>query len=154
MKKLEETFNLPDSSQFDNDIPDPSQTLPVEDINQAMDIVEKIDHALKNVKGLEDHDHEMDDIAQRAIDSYETLMSLGVNVSDRDAAPIFDTAARMLGTALQARDSKVNSKLKQIDLMLKKARLDAQSKSNTDEEPTTATVFDRNELLKMLKDQE
>lgn len=152
MKKLEETFNLPERSDFDNE-PPRNEVLPVEDINQAMDIVEKIDHALKNVKGLEDHDHEMDDIAQRAIDSYETLMSLGVQVSDRDSAPIFDTAARMLGTALQARDSKVNSKLKQIDLMLKKARLDAQSKGNTDEETNSATVFDRNELLKMLKDQ-
>lgn len=153
MKKLEETFNLPSSSDFDNETAQ-QKTLPVEDINQAMDIVEKIDHALKNVKGLDDHDHEMDDIAQRAIDSYETLMGLGVNVSDRDAAPIFDTAARMLGTALQARDSKVNTKLKQIDLMLKKARLDAQSKNNAAEEATSATVFDRNELLKMLKDQE
>jgi hypothetical protein len=73
-------------------------------------------------------------------------------MTDMASGPVFTSAVAMLKVALDAKDSKVNRKLKQVDLMLKKARLDQQEKSK---EPTTEAientgVFDRNELLKML----
>ena len=72
-----------------------------------------------------------------------------MNVGDREAGSIFDSAAKMLKTALEAKDSKIDSKLKQIDLMIKKGRLD----NNTRESSNTVgggQAVDRNELLKII----
>lgn len=62
---------------------------------------------------------------------------------------VFDSAAKMLKTALEAKDSKINSKLKQIDMMIKKARLDNNAGNYDDGGPATTTM-DRNELLKII----
>ena len=95
----------------------------------------------------------MDSYAVDAMDAFQTLMDLGQNVEDRHAAPVFDSAAKMLKTALEAKDSKIDSKLKQIDLMIKKGRLDnnAQSSSTSG---TNGAVVDRNELLKIINTKE
>ena len=108
--------------------------------------------ALSEVRGMEAHDSEMDDIARQAIDSYTQLMALGMNMTDMAAGPVFANAANMLKIALEAKDSKVQRKLKQVDLMLKKARVDqtAKKSSDTDAEEINSNTFDRNELLKML----
>ena len=76
-------------------------------------------------------------------------MNLGMNVGDREAGSIFDSAAKMLKTALEAKESKIDTKLKQIDLMIKKGRLDnnTQSASNT---TSGGPAVDRNELLKII----
>ena len=160
-KKLEEEFNLPSiddvnetqnneaTKNFDVDV----TAVDIEDVQTALSNAEKIDHALQNVKGLEEHDVEMDDIAQQAVDSYQQLMNLGMNVGDREAGSIFDSAAKMLKTALEAKDSKIDSKLKQIDLMIKKGRLDNNAQS-TSTSGSNGTVVDRNELLKIINTKE
>jgi hypothetical protein len=66
---------------------------------------------------------------------------------------VFNNAANMLKIALEAKDSKVTRKLKQVDLMLKKANLDQRAAAKGEDSggiPTQANVFDRNELLKIL----
>ena len=156
-KKLEEEFNLPsidDATMKENadatqkfDVQDVT-AVDIEDVQTALTNAEKIDHALQNVKGLEEHDLEMDDIAQQAVDSYQQLMNLGMNVGDREAGSIFDSAAKMLKTALEAKESKVNAKLKQIDLMVKKARLDGNS--NDSGSASGGKSLDRNELLRII----
>jgi|TARA_B100001105_G_C22395312_1_gene446456 hypothetical protein len=161
-KKLEEEFNLPpiddnyksiSESNSQKEINDQQitefETINVEDIQTALSTAEKIDNALQNVKGLEEHDTEMDGIAQQAVDSYQQLMNLGMNVGDREAGSIFDSAAKMLKTALEAKDSKINSKLKQIDMMIKKARLDSNA-GNYDDGSHDTAILDRNELLKII----
>ena len=167
-KKLEEEFNLPPISDEPNKITgDTEDKLPdlndisefevtavdIEDVQTALTNAEKIDHALQNVKGLEEHDTEMDDIAQQAVDSYQQLMNLGMNVGDREAGSIFDSAAKMLKTALEAKDSKIDSKLKQIDLMIKKGRLDNNVQSGSTS-GGQGSVVDRNELLKIINAKE
>ena len=107
----------------------------------------------KNLKevisfSLETHETEMDDIGKKAIDSYEQLMNLGMNVSDMAAGKVFAEASNMLKIALEASDAKTKAKLQQVDLMIKKARLDKQTGNS--EETVTANVFDRNELLKII----
>ena len=157
-KKLEEEFNLPpmeEATAKENadatekfDVQEVTQ-VDIEDVQTALSNAEKIDLALKNVKGLDEHDEEMDDIGQQAIDSYQQLMNLGMNVGDREAGSIFDSAAKMLKTALEAKESKIDTKLKQIDLMIKKGRLD----NNAKESSGTAgggPAVDRNELLKII----
>ena len=156
-KKLEEEFNLPPLEEVEEET-SPKQTavaeiIDVADVEKALTTAEKIDNALRNVKGLDEHDTSMDDIAQQAVDSYQQLMNLGMNVSDRDAGSIFDSAAKMLKTALDAKDSKINSKLKQIDMMIKKARLDTNTGSNDDSSGPQAAL-DRNELLKIINTKE
>ena len=59
----------------------------------------------------------------------------------------------MLKTALEAKDSKIDSKLKQIDLMIKKGRLDNNAQS-TSTSGSNGTVVDRNELLKIINTKE
>jgi hypothetical protein len=97
---------------------------------------------------MESHDSEMDDIARQALDSYAQLMALGMNMTDMAAGPVFANAATMLKIALDAKDSKVTRKLKQVDLMLKKARLDKQN--GVQDDGTAGTQLDRNELLKLI----
>lgn len=159
-KKLEEEFNLPplkdalnpedDLFEFDEEVEENS-VISVEEVQRALTNAEKIDHALASVKGLDTHDDEMDDIAQQAIDSYQQLMNLGMNVGDREAGSIFDSASKMLKTALEARDSKVTAKLRQIDLLIKKERLD---KSTTGTQKASSGTLDRNELLKIINAKE
>tara|TARA_B100000902_G_scaffold5970_1_gene7811 strand:+ start:5921 stop:6421 length:501 start_codon:yes stop_codon:yes gene_type:complete len=159
-KKLEEEFNLPpieeatkkdssyDKPSYDNPTDPTTEIVEVKDVETALSNAEKIDQALQNVKGLDDHDVEMDDIGQQAMDSYQQLMNLGMNVGDREAGHIFDSASKMLKTALEAKESKVNAKLKQIDLMLKKARVDGTNNGNGTS--SGGTSLDRNELLRII----
>lgn len=149
-KKLEEEFNLPPlevalsatpSAQTENPI------ATIQTVEDAITISEKINMALSEVRGMEAHDSEMDDIARQAIDSYTQLMTLGMNMTDMAAGPVFANAANMLKIALEAKDSKVTRKLKQVDLMLKKARLD---KANGVSHEESSSQFDRNELLKII----
>ena len=153
-KKLEEEFNLPPIEEVTQ-----QETLPtveeskesIEEVQGALSVSEKINLAFKEIKGLEDHEGEMNDIAKKAIESYEQLMQLGMNVSDMAAGKVFAEASNMLKIALDASDAKTKAKLQQIDLMLKKARIDKFDNKGTETEAVQATVFDRNDLLKIIK---
>jgi hypothetical protein len=149
-RKLEELFDLPPTSkEVDTSvpsIPDNREKLAV--INDAID---KIDAALPMVKGLEATDMEMDDLAKKATDSYDELMSLGMQVDSRFAAEIFSVASNMLGHAITAKTAKLDKKLKIIDLQMKKMRLD-QQQADKDPEGAAAQqgqghVLSRNDLL-------
>jgi hypothetical protein len=155
-KKLEDAFGLPpiDSYLSDADTTEVTPTYSIAEVTEAMEISDRINTALAEVRGMESHDGEMDEISKLAVDSYEELMRLGMNMTDMAAGPVFSNASQMLKIALEARDSKVTRKLKQIDLMLKKANLDARVRKNEkpEEEEAEAQVFDRNALLKMLSE--
>ena len=153
-RKLEEEFNLPPLEEVLGK--DEEEVVPtieesknqIVEVQEAMSISDKINTAFKEIKGLETHETEMDDIGKKAIDSYEQLMNLGMNVSDMAAGKVFAEASNMLKIALEASDAKTKAKLQQVDLMIKKARLDKQTGNS--EETVAANVFDRNELLKII----
>ena len=162
-KKLETLFNLPeveDESVIDVD----SIDIGIEDVKQelmaapdmlnAITSMEKIDMALTPVAGIDTHDTDMDDVAVKAIESYQKLMDLGLQVSDGHAAKIFEAAAAMLKTAMDAKDAKVTRKLKTIELQLKKAKMDGDLAKG--KRPTVAgspgDPYDRNELMRIIKD--
>jgi hypothetical protein len=160
-KKLEEEFNLPSmeealaSDEVEKFTEAPkTEIVEIAEVEKALSNAEKIDYALRNVEGLEDHNIDMDSIATQAVDSYQQLMNLGMNVSDRDAGGIFDSASKMLKTALDAKDSKINSKLKHIDMMIKKARLDNNTGSYSSGDSGKEQTFDRNELLKIINNKD
>lgn len=148
-KRLEELFDLPPSEAEINaampEIPITQQA--IQNIDETID---KIDAALPTVRDLSASDSELDELARKAEESFDELMTLGMNVDSRFAAEIFATAGTMLGHALTAKTAKLNKKLKMIDLQLKKARLDQQA-PESDPPPTgTGHVLDRNEILDRL----
>ena len=154
-KKLEEEFNLPPieealAKEEQNDSPSIEETkAEIVKLEDAISVSEKIDMAFKEVKGLEDHEVEMNDIAKEAIDSYKQLMSLGMNVQDAHAGRIFETAGKMLQIAMDSKNAKVDKKLRMIDLQIRKLRLDAMEGTNTGN-TDGAQVMDRNQLLQFL----
>jgi len=165
-KKLEELFNIPSmDTEPDTDLVEPDfddeeveEVIEVDteteimEISEAMELATRINTALAEVRGMEEHDGEMDEIAQKALDNFDQLMSLGMNLTDMAAGPVFSSATQMLKVALEARDSKVSRKLKQVDMMIKKANLDHRKDTakGGDAQQVQPNVYDRNELLKML----
>ncbi len=136
-KKLEDFFNLNNEDDLEEDI-EPSDVLDVDMKNDELNLntydftelagvlkeVDKIDQALGPVKGLEVLDSEMDALSKRAMEVFELLVDIGQNVEDKNIAPVFDAASKMLGSAITASQSKMDRKLKAIHLQLQKAKLD------------------------------
>jgi hypothetical protein len=162
-KKLEELLDMAPAKEVSENtdiIPEPEKTVShtqehtPEDIQRAIAKADKIDEALPMVKDLSLNDQEMDEIATTAKDTFQDLMDLGMNVESRYAGEIFNTAARLLDTALNAKGAKVDRKLKMIQLQLQKARLDqVQAKHDKEsgvQEEGDAVVLDRNALLEKL----
>ena len=122
-KKLQDLLDLPDSKKIiDEASKQEKQQKKYEVAEQKetmRDIAEfdKIASALPSVKGLgEKADSELNEIADKALQSYEDLMDLGMNVESRYSGRVFEVAGSMLKTSLDAKVAKMDKKLKMIDL--------------------------------------
>ena len=161
-QKLEDMLNLPASKEvIDKSVKETKKAAArakAHPDNLFRDIADfdKISTALPQVKGLgELSDTEFDELANRATAAYDDLMDLGMNVEARYSSRVFEVAASMLKNAIDAKSAKIDKKLKMIELQIKKAKLDQDSK------PTQAAddaiqgegylVTDRNSLLEKLK---
>ena len=157
-KKLEETFDIQPAEEIVETIEE--ETPSIEESKELTEILyselkttEKIDSALPLVSDLNQHDKEMDDIHKMALDAFNDLVQLGMNVEVHAGAKLLETANQMLKTAMEAKDSKVDRKLKMINLQLQKAKLDHSVSKNKDGfelESDGAVSIDRNELLKRI----
>ena len=58
------------------------------------------------------------------MEAFKTLMDLGANVDDRNAAAVFDVAGKMMTNAISAKTAKMDKKLRMIELQMRKAKLD------------------------------
>ena len=156
-QKLEELLNLPESKEIINkEKAEKAETAILDQKETKRDIAEfdKIASALPAVKGLgEKADAELNDIAERALQSYEDLMDLGMNVESRYSGRVFEVAGGMLKTSLDAKVAKMDKKLKMIELQLKKQKADADTFSSPAgmSEGEGYVVTDRNSLLEKLK---
>jgi cell fate (sporulation/competence/biofilm development) regulator YlbF (YheA/YmcA/DUF963 family) len=159
-KKLEELLNLPESKEIVDDVRSAEkkrakETAVVEQENTKRDIAEfdKIASALPQVQGLgELADTELNDIAQRALDAYEDLMDLGMNVEARYSGRVFEVAGNMLKTSLDAKVAKIDKKLKMVELQLKKEKLDKEDNNDSGMiDGKGYVVTDRNSLIERLK---
>lgn len=151
-RKLETLFDLPtdDAPSISEPATEPT-TDPVAINPDTLQAIDKIEAALPAVRGLEASDGEMDELASKAMESYQNLMDLGMNVEARFASEIFNTAGTMLGHAITAKTAKINKKLKMIDLQLRKVKLDRDSGDAIGDIPTAqGTLIDRNELLRQI----
>ena len=119
----------------------------------ALSNLEKIEKALPQVRGLEEADTELDELAELATNSFKDLQDLGLQVEARFSSEIFSAAGTMLGHAITAKTAKINKKLKMLDMQLKKAQLDQKLQAKNEQIEATplgeGQSLDRNELLKM-----
>lgn len=162
-KKLEDFFNIKSKELTTEESNPEINVSPIRTKEELMEeatqiyssltTTEKIDYALPTVTDLEKHDTEMDDIASRAIKSFEDLSLLGGNVPDIHAGKIYEVAGQMLKTALEAKNAKAEKKLRMIELQLKKVRAEQiEMESGNGDRRSNGNEFDRNELLKYISD--
>lgn len=157
-KKLEDFFNLPPTQETSVDDEIDIETQNAELMSETLpsfstiSTAEKVDYALPVVVGLDTHDNEMDSIANKAMSTYNDLIALGGNVPDMHAGKIYEVAGMMLKTAMDAKISKADKKLKMIELQLKKVRAEQIDfdMGNGNGRSSSGGEFDRNELLKYI----
>ena len=157
-KRLEEVFNISSSDDEPDDTPDiETSTAMIDVLTETLAETDKIDAALPEVRNLNEHDRDMDDIHKKAMKTFDELVQLGMNVEVHAGAKIMETAAVMLKTAMEAKDSKVDRKLRMISLQLQKARLDhaiekeeSKAKDGNEIEAEGSVVIDRNELMRRI----
>tara|TARA_E500000178_G_scaffold343329_1_gene389960 strand:- start:999 stop:1517 length:519 start_codon:yes stop_codon:yes gene_type:complete len=166
-KKLEEILNLPDVKQAFKQVDQKEKTKESKDrivgknldpktqeaLKKTYAEFDKVAAALPQVKGLgELSDLELDKLALEAEDSYKNLMDLGMNVDSRYSGRIFEVASTMLRNAIDAKGSKIDKKLKMVELQLKKLKIDKTGKDDISDpvEAEGTIITDRNELMKKL----
>lgn len=167
MGTLENVFNLPDMIDELEDKAD--------DITNAFNKFEdseltKVDHLLEgfkdslseddmaNIADLKKYDEEMDEISKKTLAEFDDLMALGKDSEIRHAGEIFSAAAQMAKIALDAKTNKVNSKLKILELSIRRKRNDLLEQKQNHEfkdgnVPTgNATQLTREDLIKIAKE--
>jgi hypothetical protein len=153
-RKLEDLFELPPSEDKSESTVESTSEETRATIVAIDSAIDKIDAALPAVRDLDSSDKELDDIAAKATETFENLTDLGFNVDSRYAAELFAVAGTMLGHALTAKTTKLQKKLKVLDLQMKKMKLDADALKNSGDEPTDTAhgqILSRNDLLEMLR---
>jgi hypothetical protein len=156
-KKLEELFNL-DDKQI-NIVPKSineelvEKATEVKTLDESIEAVNQITKNLPQIVELNDlNDNELDNLAAKAEQAYDDLIDLGMNVEVRYASRIFEVASSMMGNAITAKSTKIDKKLKAIDIQLKKYKID----KDNNEDPNDVingqgyVITDRNELIKKL----
>jgi hypothetical protein len=143
-KKLEELFDLPEIST--------TEDFSKEDIKSALTAANTFSNSLPtepdNIT-----DKELDDLSNRAMESFDNLMSLGMNVEPRFSAPIFDSASKMLGHAVTAKLGKAQKKLKETELKMRLMKMQADKAAEDPSITVEARVWDRNDLIRNFKQQ-
>jgi len=158
-KKLEDLLNLPDSKEIieqaeTQEVEQSKHEIERDQTFRDMADFDKISAALPAVKGLgEMADKELNDVADKAMQAYEDLMDLGMNVESRYSGRVFEVAGGMLKTGLDAKVAKLDKKLKMVELQLKKEKMDKDSNASTGDivNGEGYVVTDRNSLLEKLK---
>ena len=154
-KKLEEIFDLETEDTTESMRDTLEQEQDSKNDREANELIQqklgldKIDAALPQVDGLAE-DSEIDTYAQESFQAYKDLMDLGMNIEPRLAGRIMEVASSMMGNAINAKNLKVDKKLKMIELQLKKMKLDQNSPEEEAVTGTGTVVADRNELIKQI----
>lgn len=113
-RKLEELFGFDDLDKT-TEHTEPTTQTPEETRAAIAEIdadIDKIDAALPGVRDLDSSDRELDEIAQKAVETFENLTDLGFNVDSRFASELFAVAGTMLGHALTAKQNKATKEIK------------------------------------------
>ena len=147
-KKLEELFNLQDT------IIEP-EIVEIKSVAEREAAITNMSIALPTISELQElGEEELDILSDKALAAHDNLMDLAMNVEIRYASRLFEVASSMMGNAITAKNSKLDKKLKAIDLQMKKMKIDqsiAPAENNTIA-GSGYIIADRNELLKTLSE--
>lgn len=167
-KRLTEVFNMSSEDQVDDAIDDFEDTsenstdveemigTALEEYSSGVSVTSKIDAALPIVTELNTHDQEMDEIHQKAMGTFDDLVSLAMNSDSHSGSKFLESATSLLKTAMEAKDSKVDRKLKMVNLQIQSEKLKLAKKKQdsadgeNEIEVEGSVTFDRNEILKRL----
>ena len=147
-EKLEDAFDLPALTDDSFGI-----TPSVQEVAAALERAGQLEEQFERIDGFDQHDVEMDELAGLAVQAHKDLQDLGMNVEIRHAGEIFSSSSQMLKIAVDAKNNKVEKKLKLLRLQIDKMRIDKMNK--TDDNNTidgNAVSIDRNELLQQLRE--
>lgn len=157
-KKLDELLDLMPIPCVQEDTPDIIQeSRQVVPVSEAKTTMEKIVSSIPTIKGLgEEADAELEVISQKALSAFEDLMDLAMNVEAQHSSKIFEVASSMLRNSLDAKATKQANKIKILELQIKQARLEHDTRPKGD--PVTpsetsggaALVTDRKSLIAKL----
>jgi hypothetical protein len=142
-EKLEEAFGLPDMDSVNGT----DHT----EISKALATAQEIEKEFAKINAYDQHDAEMDELAGLAIQAHKDLQDLGMNVEIRHAGEIFSSSSQMLKIAVDAKNNKVEKKLKLLKLQMEKLRMDRAASQDDTTVEGTAIVLDRNEILRQLR---
>jgi hypothetical protein len=159
-KKLEEVFGFPPIDEANAKIDTQEFQVPVEiqeeldTAHATIDMANRVEIALPTVTDMQQAERELDQLANTAQEQSERLMDLGFNVDDRNAGKIFEVAAQLLKTAVDAKTAKIDKKLKIIELQLRKAKLDNDKGSKESDNVFDATegsvTGNRNDIVQAI----
>jgi hypothetical protein len=144
-EKLETALNLPPLELDAEAVPSS------EEVAAALATAKDIEKEFSKIDHYDQHDTEMDDLAEMAIQAHKDLQDLGMNVEVKHAGEIFSSSSQMLKIAVDAKNNKVEKKLKLLKLQLEKLRIDKISGDSPNTLEGTAVALDRNEILKQLQ---
>lgn len=161
-KKLEEVFGFApidevtalldtQETEFPEEIQDELDTA-----QATIDMANRVDIALPTVTDMASAERELDQLANTAQQQSERLMDLGFNVDDRNAGKIFEVAAQLLKTAVDAKTAKIDKKLRIVELQLRKARLDkdgGKDDGNVLDASSLGLTGNRNDIVKAILNQ-
>lgn len=154
-KQLEETFDL---MPMENDLTD------VETDNEfQMDPLDNRAEVERETAlyGFIEHDSEMDKYASEAFQSYKDMFSFAMASPPREAAPIFQASESMLKLAMESKNSKIEKKLKMMEIQLKqrKQKFDERKfhsagSNGVGQATEDGVVMSREDLLKQMSEME
>lgn len=146
-KQLENLLNVESADNV--------EIISTESIQNTINEFENISKNLPSMSGMQElGDKELDVLADKAEKAFDQLMDLGMNVDSRYSNKMFEVAGTMLSTAVTAKSSKLDKKLKIIELQLKKLAID--KKYVMDDEASEVkgegyVLSDRNSILNKIK---
>jgi hypothetical protein len=153
-KRLEELFNLETANATKIEEEEKPSHEEIDSAEKSYQAVAQITKGLPQITELDNlGENELDSLASKAEQAYDDLMDLGMNVEVRYSGRIFEVAGTMMKNAIDAKNAKIEKKLKAIDLQLKKYKIDKDAGGDDPNDIINGQgyiITDRNELLKKL----
>ena len=120
----------------------------------AIEQVEKAKKLSNSYKedSFELHDEEMDEIANLAVEYGKDLHDLGMNTDVKNAGEIFNASSNMFKIAVDARNLKMEKRLKMMKLKLDKIKIDRAYPEKLEEAQEVGQPMDRSAYLAYIKE--
>jgi len=103
------------------------QTFDMNDLHEKLPNVD-MENDLQNVDEWEKHDIILSELREKALETYEKLLDMGINADPRFADKYFESAVKSLEIAVTAEKTKIEKKLEMIKIKLSKRKTDLEER--------------------------